>query len=675
MQPQEGVPPTVAVPPALAAPLKEADASSFHQAVELVRSGRYGEAEPLLAALLARDPLLQDYYLYYLGTSRAHTGETDDAIEILARLRATQPASVWVPKADLEIARLHIGRGDFAAAQPYLTLAINAPFDESTAQEARLEQARLAAAQGQTQQAAGMFSALREAKPGSAVAKEARAGLQSLRSAYPDLVPRGAEWLKEGRLLLAEGDAVAAEKAARAAQVAGDSPEAIMLLADALKAEGAPAAATSALGTLVDRYPQSALAAPALYKMAVLFWNRDEDVPAQAAFEEYLLRYPNGASAAGALYATGRIQQSQGQAAEALASYQRLARQYPRAKETWDARWRIGWIHYRNRRYAEAASSFDTLAAASDAGAEVADARYWQARALERLGRVAVAEGIYRQVIESSPTSYYSGLAEKRLGINGGAPQAISPPPPPALPAAPPSIDRYHLIRYQALRTADLPHLARLEMRALERQADDQTARYFILVAYLDADAFPSAWRVAHQIGTSNLPDELRERLTYPVGWWPIIAAESRRDGVDPLLVLSVIRQESFFDPEARSSADARGLMQMTLPAARHEAAALGWSGDPSARLYDPEVNLPLGVHHLRTQLDRWNGDLLRALAAYNGGTTAVEKWNSRFGDLEPDEWVESITYRETRDYVKRVLTNYRAYSRIYGAGTSASAS
>jgi soluble lytic murein transglycosylase len=131
--------------------------------------------------------------------------------------------------------------------------------------------------------------------------------------------------------------------------------------------------------------------------------------------------------------------------------------------------------------------------------------------------------------------------------------------------------------------------------------------------------------------------------------------------------VLGLMRQESLFDPTARSPADARGLMQL-LPSTAARVAAAGLPDGPPPDLYDPTVNIRLGTRYLRNLLDRYDGDALKSVAAYNGGETAVDRWQRQFGDRDPDEFVESITYRETRDYVKKVVTNYRTYQQLYAS-------
>jgi len=168
-------------------------------------------------------------------------------------------------------------------------------------------------------------------------------------------------------------------------------------------------------------------------------------------------------------------------------------------------------------------------------------------------------------------------------------------------------------------------------------------------------------------------PGALREYL-YPLGYWETVRAAAQAHGVDPFLVLALIRQESLFEPEATSSAGARGLMQLLPATARHLART---DGSPPAELAleDVETNIDLGTRLLARLLRQFGGSLVKALAAYNGGEEAVAKWERRYPGREADEFVELISFRETRDYVKAVLRNYRAYRYLYAAPTPATTS
>jgi soluble lytic murein transglycosylase len=149
------------------------------------------------------------------------------------------------------------------------------------------------------------------------------------------------------------------------------------------------------------------------------------------------------------------------------------------------------------------------------------------------------------------------------------------------------------------------------------------------------------------------------------------VRSASERHQLDPFLVVSLIRQESLFEPEAVSPADARGLMQL-MPATARELSREGGQAVDKAALFRPDVNVDLGTTLLARLLSRYDGSSAKALAAYNAGQDAVAKWERRYGEREKDEFVELISYRETRDYVKAVLRNYRLYRRLYSPSDSA---
>src|SRR5207253_8323921 len=158
---------------------------------------------------------------------------------------------------------------------------------------------------------------------------------------------------------------------------------------------------------------------------------------------------------------------------------------------------------------------------------------------------------------------------------------------------------------------------------------------------------------------------------------WTEVRTQAAARGLDPFLVLALIRQESLFEPEAVSPADAHGLMQLMLATARELARGTGGYAPDRARLHEPALNIALGTTLLRRLLDRYDGSVAKALAAYNAGEDAVAKWERRSGSRAEDEFVELVSFRETRDYVKAVLRNYRMYARIYtttGRAPSASA-
>jgi soluble lytic murein transglycosylase len=202
------------------------------------------------------------------------------------------------------------------------------------------------------------------------------------------------------------------------------------------------------------------------------------------------------------------------------------------------------------------------------------------------------------------------------------------------------------------------------EIAALARELPDGGAgEPFLLEAYTEVEAHDRAVRLAERVGSALAPETLAA-YQYPRAYWPRVTAAADAERLDPYLVLAVMRQESLFDPDAVSPAAAYGLLQLLVSTASHVA------GRPmtAAALVDPTTNITLGTRYLRQLLDRFDGDVAKAVAAYNGGEDAVAKWERRAPGTPTDEFVETISYRETRHYVKQVLGNYRRYRRLYGA-------
>ena len=164
------------------------------------------------------------------------------------------------------------------------------------------------------------------------------------------------------------------------------------------------------------------------------------------------------------------------------------------------------------------------------------------------------------------------------------------------------------------------------------------------------------------------LPDEVWQ-LLFPVRHWDIISAQAAKNQLDPSLIMGLIRQESAFNENARSSANARGLMQI-LPSTASKLARQARIPRYSAKkLFQAETNIVLGTRYLAFLMQRY-GKTELALAAYNAGGTRVDLWLKEFGDVDMPEFVEKIPFSETRGYIKQVLSNQA----LYGLLTSSAA-
>jgi soluble lytic murein transglycosylase len=180
---------------------------------------------------------------------------------------------------------------------------------------------------------------------------------------------------------------------------------------------------------------------------------------------------------------------------------------------------------------------------------------------------------------------------------------------------------------------------------------------------YFHSQAYGRSLMLANQLPVSQGE---RDLYRYPLAYWELIQQKAQERGLDPYLVLALIRQESLFDARARSPAAALGLMQLIPPTAARVAKQLGLPTPSQDMLFQPEVNIALGTQYLKDLLQRYSNNWFKALAAYNAGEAAVDRWEKEIVTDDIEEFVERIPYVETRGYVKLVLRNHRIYKRLY---------
>lgn len=275
---------------------------------------------------------------------------------------------------------------------------------------------------------------------------------------------------------------------------------------------------------------------------------------------------------------------------------------------------------------------------------------YWQARALERLGNADASRSKYVELAKTR--GYYGFLAAERLG-------------------------RPYAMNHQAMAlTAPQRHLAErtaavARAREFHYHGDVRNARqeWNDLLAMDNPDLSSYAAVLAgrwgwHEgairgFGHARNFDDLR--LRFPKPHLELFEAHTRRNHIDPTLALAVARRESAFVADTRSSAGAIGLMQLMPSTARAVARSIGLKRPRTRDLKDPNLNIRLGSRYLADMLKRYKGNVAMALAAYNAGPGAVDRWRPKAA-IDADLWIDSIPYRETRKYVRATLE----YAAIY---------
>jgi soluble lytic murein transglycosylase len=298
-----------------------------------------------------------------------------------------------------------------------------------------------------------------------------------------------------------------------------------------------------------------------------------------------------------------------------------------------------------------------------DSQGETLAALYWAGRAWKAAGRDSAAKNRWRSIVGRNSASYYAMLGARAMGEPVWTPPAATSPGPREFGDIDSAVTRATLL--QGLGMDDE---ARFEDDRLSREAGASVERMIAT-----SRAFTRRGNASRAIGFARraldagaAPDADVYRLLYPVMQEGVLLAESGNRRLDPALVAAVIRQESNFTPRATSVAGARGLMQVMPTVGAAIARSLGFPQWDAVLLYQPDVNVQLGVRHLASAMTRYP-NVAYALAAYNAGDSRVRRWAAKRGASDPELFVERIPYVETRDYVRIIMRNREFYRALYG--------
>lgn len=335
-----------------------------------------------------------------------------------------------------------------------------------------------------------------------------------------------------------------------------------------------------------------------------------------------------------------------------------------------DAHWFWGWTLFRENDFAGAQKQWQEVVGKVPSGALANRVVYWSGRVSELQKKPAQAAAQYTRVMNEDPWSYYGWLSSERLAVMQKA--DLPAPSSTAMPEASSLIDAQlpttnkAFVRATLFWQLGLDELASRALRAVPVPAANADALLLAQLFHLLGDDYR-----CQQIIRSRFASELKQRgdplvlqLAYPEAFANFVEVNAQRFHVQPELVWGVMRQESTFRQLAVSPANAQGLLQLIPRTAQRVALNLGEPPPPT--FVQPELNIHLGTAYLSLLEDSFYGHPALTAAAYNAGPLAVDHWLLRLRDLPFDVFVEEIPFRETRDYVKKVMANYAAYRRLY---------
>jgi soluble lytic murein transglycosylase len=278
---------------------------------------------------------------------------------------------------------------------------------------------------------------------------------------------------------------------------------------------------------------------------------------------------------------------------------------------------------------------------------------YYAELGRERLKRLPAA---------ASPAEHYA-LLDRVPPLNGSGKVTLSDPP----------ADDLHVQKAELLGNGGLVDFAVRELQAVSNAEGGNWAVAEMARLYVETGHYDRAIEVMKHstpnyfaLDIPDLPRPYWEAL-FPKPYWADLKRFAAANNLDPYLVASLIRQESEFNPSAVSRANAVGLMQLLPKTGKNVAKQVKLKRYNPSQLYTPAVNLQLGTRYFKGMVDKFGGSFEYALAAYNAGSDRVEEWLGQGKYRDPQEFVESIPFTETREYVQAILRNANVYKQIYG--------
>jgi soluble lytic murein transglycosylase len=610
-------------------------------------------------------------YAEFLGAKAEHGAGNDAAAEALLKDFAVRnPDSIFVPQVPELEAQILLGMSDTSGALRVL----NAGTAGASRVGYQLALAEVTQAQGQSAEAGKLYKHVLLTWPLSYEAQTARTRLTTL-GLEATLTP--AELRSLGDAYYASGHYAEASEQyhALARQSSGDAAQrngfAVAAAACDLKLKRLTREQAEALAQTNDEN-----GARRLYLLMELSRNRDDLIGQKAYVDLLRTSYPHSQWFAEALFSSGNMYLLRKDYPHAVSYYAELAKEFPQNTNAAAAHWRAGWWSYRQGLYPQAAQIFEEQIREYPGAKETVSALYWRARLYEQQDhQPSMAAAHYRTLIGAYSHYFYAQMARERLAALGDAAPVSVPNLDKYVSATIPKLDTAvpdgdpHMVKAHLLVNAGLSEYVTQEIAAAPGSSSwSGIAEAQIYASY--GETF-RAMRVLKRALPYAASAPIKSvplaywRILFPEVYWDTIRTESARNNLDPYLVASLIRQESEFNPSAISKANAYGLMQLLPRVGNQMSHELGLGSIEPRQLLDPILNIKLGTRYLRQTMDKFGSVPEYVLAAYNAGDSRVTDWQAAGPYHGIDEFVESIPFTETRDYVQAIMRNQEIYRAI----------
>jgi soluble lytic murein transglycosylase len=639
---------------------KSAPPSGMRDFVVGVTAGKLGlweESATSLASVAETFPLLADYALYHQANALQKLGRYAEAQPTLRSLLRSFPDSRLVRPATQLLGDALFASGDFKSALVQYELFIDRFPAGQDSITALLNSALCKEQLGDMPGAAAVLRNIWLNNPASSVADQAEEKLQSLAAKGIKIAPYSHQDLyRRATLLFDLGKYSQSVKDLNALQKEELTPEFTAKVriktGQALYKARQYREAEKTFSPLAGRDLKSEQADEVRFWLAKTLDKNNKDEESFLEFVKLAETSPRSSLADDSLLEAAYIRKYEKNWGAELQLLRKFLTTFPDSSLLRSAQWEMAWGSFQAKDFLTAAEYFQKL---TELDTTREKALYWLARAQTASGDLKGAQTSYAYLLAEYPLGYYALTYKKAANIKD---DELSSPLRNLAESLPLPAGQE---RVKALITLGFYDEANKEL-AFQKKSKSLagTARL-----YLEMENYAAA--------ISTLKKERLRRpdkesiplwsMSYPLAYNEHVSRNATAYGVKEGLVYAIIRAESSFSPTVVSPAGAIGLMQL-MPATA-ASMSKGHTIDKYS-LTRPELNIRLGTQHMKDLLDMYQGNQILAIAAYNAGAASVSRWQKNYGNLPSDEFVESITYGETREYVKKVLAGQEIYQRLY---------
>jgi len=618
---------------------------------------------------------LKDYTSFFIGNSYVQSNSPEASFTYLRDFGARFPDSLYAHDATIAYARALL-----ATNRPTEVIRLLEEHRSPANAETEYFLGKAYVQNGQGRAGAEILRRVYYNYPTSYTADNAAADLKKIpEAAFLPAPTYGEHERRADALYKAHRWSGAADEYRAMVDLQPTNSAALIQLANSYMHEGNTRDARAAL----DRIPDdgSDASAEKWYQRAEIARKDNDDAGLNTILEHMRATTPKSPWLESALLSAGNMYLLRKDYDRAVDYYRELHERFPDGTKAAYAHWKCAWISYRQNRPEQAKKYFEEQIEFYPGTNEVPNAMYWRARMAEDDKDYGLARAYYEKLVDRYRNYYYGVLARKRLALMPTAPAASvallqrvgsAKTYDPTAQVTDPPEDDLHYMRAKLLENAGVTDLAVRELQAGSSEGPSwemlEIARIYSSGGeyYRALQALKRAISGYFAFDINALPAEYWHDL-FPRPYWDALRRYSDENGLDPYLVAALIRQESEFNPGAVSHANAYGLMQLLPRTGKGEAKKEGLQHYTTDSLLDPTTNIELGTHYFRQMIDHFGGQIEYALAAYNAGEERVADWRSSGTYRDIDEFVESIPFTETREYVQAIVRNAEVYKRVYG--------